>query len=126
MNTQRQDPGYEQRDVSPRLPLATAVLVLCLLPLVLALIAGAFALRGDTAFSPRVSEFFDLSLQDDDTQPSLQAEPHSDLRRMRQVSNRGLHDYAWLDREAGVVRLPIERAMSLYVRRHGDDGEAAP
>ncbi len=36
MTEQRRDPGYEQSDVSPRLPLRAAVSVLCLLALVLA------------------------------------------------------------------------------------------
>ena len=38
MTTPRRDPGYEQRDVSPRVPLGAAVLVLCLLAVVLGLI----------------------------------------------------------------------------------------
>ncbi len=121
MSAPRRDPGYEQRDVSPRLPLAAAVLVLCLLALVLGSIAWAFALRGETG--PRVTDFFQLPLDEPDT-PHLQAEPGPDLRRMRAISEQGLHRYGWVDQEAGVVHIPIERAMALYVRRHG--GEDRP
>ena len=70
MTAPRRDPGYEQRDVSPRLPLAAAVVVLCLLALVLGLVAGAFALRGDGG--PRATGFFELSLGEPGT-PHLQA-----------------------------------------------------
>ena len=119
MTAPRRDPGYEQRDVSPRLPLVAAVLVLCLLAVVLGLIGWAFALRGDTG--PRATGFFELPLDQPGT-PHLQAEPGPDLQRMREISERGLHRYGWVDQEAGVVHIPIERAMALYARRHGDGG----
>ncbi|HAS29181.1 MAG TPA: hypothetical protein DCS56_03795, partial [Alcanivorax sp.] len=60
MTAPRRDPGYEQRDVSPRLPLVAAVLVSCLLAVVLGLIGWAFALRGDAG--PRATGFFELPL----------------------------------------------------------------
>ncbi|HAB10002.1 MAG TPA: hypothetical protein DD757_14045 [Alcanivorax sp.] len=122
MTAPRRDPGYEQRDVSPRLPLVAAVLVSCLLAVVLGLIGWAFALRGDAG--PRATGFFELPLDQPGT-PHLQAEPGPDLQRMREISERGLHQYGWVDQEAGVVHIPIERAMALYARRHGD-GEARP
>lgn len=120
MTTPRRDPGYEQSDVPPRLPLGAAVVVLSLLALVLGSIAVAFALRGDTG--PRATGFFKLPLDRPGT-PHLQAEPGPDLQRMRQISAEGLHRYGWVDQDAGVVHIPIERAMDLYVRRH--DGEEA-
>ena len=122
MTAPRRDPGYEQRDVSPRLPLAAAVVVLCLLVLVLGLVAGAFALRGDGG--PRATGFFELSLGEPGT-PHLQAEPGADLQRLREISAQGLHRYGWVDQDAGVVHIPIERAMEIYARRYGN-GEARP
>ena len=118
MSERRDDPGYEPRDVNPRLPLYVALGVLILLPLVFLFITGAFALRGEIALSTRVENFFDGVLSEPDT-ARLQASPDEDLARMRAISEQGLDRYEWVDREAGIVRIPIERAMELYVQRHG-------
>lgn len=113
------DPGYETRDVAPRVPLIAGLAVAAFLLLVLALIAAGFALRGGGAGAPSVGGFAELPLTDDRT-PYLQGAPGRDLARMRAISEAGLHDYGWVDRDAGIVHLPIERAMDLYARRHGD------
>lgn len=34
-------------------------------------------------------------------------------------SERVLESYGWVDREAGIVHIPIERAIDLYLERHG-------
>lgn len=118
MSERRNDPGYELRDVNPRLPLYVALGVLILLPLVFLFITGAFALRGEIALSTRVEDFFEGVLSEPRT-ARLQASPDADLARMRAISKEGLNGYGWIDREAGIVRIPIERAMDLYVQRHG-------
>ena len=51
-------------------------------------------------------------------QPRLQASPPIDLREMRAAEDQLLHHYSWVDRDKGVVRIPIERAMDLLVQ-HG-------
>ncbi len=50
-------------------------------------------------------------------QPRLQVEPHEDLKRYRESEDKLLHDYGWIDQKAGVVRIPIDRAMDLLVER---------
>jgi hypothetical protein len=50
-------------------------------------------------------------------EPRLQADPAADLRRMRAEEDAELAGYAWVNRSRGVVRLPIERAMVLLLRR---------
>ena len=45
--------------------------------------------------------------------PRLQTEPRSDLETMRAGEDATLHGYGWVDRGAGRVRIPIERAMEL-------------
>ena len=123
--TSTRQPGYETRDVSPRVPLGAAVLALTLLALILALVAGAFALRGGGGGAPTADGFSKLSLGGVDT-PSLQADPSDDVSRMRAISEQGLHEYGWVDQQAGIVHLPIERALELYVRRHGEDAGGEP
>lgn len=49
--------------------------------------------------------------------PRLQATPGRDLEAFRAGKQRLLHEYAWVDRSHGVVRIPIERAMALLVQQ---------
>lgn len=45
--------------------------------------------------------------------PLLQPHPASDLAQERALQHARLHGYAWVDRDAGIARIPIERAMAL-------------
>ena len=47
--------------------------------------------------------------------PRLQASPVQDMRKMLATERRLLDHYAWVDPSAGVVRIPIERAMEWVV-----------
>ena len=49
--------------------------------------------------------------------PLLQVKPEQDLGGMRVDNATHLRTYAWLDRPAGVVRLPVDRAMDLLAER---------
>jgi hypothetical protein len=49
--------------------------------------------------------------------PRLQADPRRDLEVMRAEEAARLDGYAWVDREAGSVRIPIARAMDLVAER---------
>lgn len=42
--------------------------------------------------------------------------PVAELARLREDEDRILNDYAWIDREEGVFRIPIERAMEILAR----------
>jgi hypothetical protein len=50
-------------------------------------------------------------------QPQLQETELQDLKTMRAEEERVLHSYAWVDPEANVVRIPIDRAMDLLAER---------
>ncbi len=49
--------------------------------------------------------------------PRLQVHGPEDLRDLRAREDAILHDYGWIDREKGIVRIPIERAMELLVQK---------
>ena len=50
-------------------------------------------------------------------------EPHLETDEPREISNfrmheeQALHSYGWVDQSAGVVRIPIDRAMELLAQR---------
>jgi hypothetical protein len=50
-------------------------------------------------------------------QPRLQQSPPIDLRDMRAAEDQLLHHYSWVDRDKGVVRIPIDRAMDMLAQR---------
>ena len=49
--------------------------------------------------------------------PRLQANPQQDLRDLRAKQKALLDGYGWVDKEAGVARIPIEDAMKMIVQR---------
>jgi hypothetical protein len=49
--------------------------------------------------------------------PRLQSAPVRDYAAFRAEEERALATYGWVDREEGIVRIPIERAMDLLVER---------
>ena len=50
-------------------------------------------------------------------EPRLQIDPRDDLSNMRRAEEQVLTSYGWVDRNTGVVRIPIEQAMKLTVER---------
>ena len=44
---------------------------------------------------------------------TLQARPQQDIRAYMAEKRQLLDSYAWIDREHGIARIPIERAMAL-------------
>jgi hypothetical protein len=50
-------------------------------------------------------------------EPRLQTNPREDLLELRAREDALLATYGWVDRNAGVVRIPIDRAMQLTLER---------
>jgi len=49
--------------------------------------------------------------------PRLQVSPRQELRDQRAREDQMLNSYQWVDRGAGIVRIPITEAMKLTVER---------
>jgi hypothetical protein len=58
--------------------------------------------------------------------PRLQTTPAVDLKSFRASETQVLESYAWVDKEQGVVRIPIERAIDLVAERGLPAPPAAP
>jgi len=50
-------------------------------------------------------------------EPRLQTDPRQDLLDLRSAEDAILDRYAWVDKNGGVVRIPIGEAMKLTVQR---------
>ena len=46
-------------------------------------------------------------------EPRLQNTPFEDLHKLRAEEDAALASYGWVDRRAGIVRIPIEKAMEM-------------
>jgi len=49
--------------------------------------------------------------------PNLQKQPFKDVYMLRMGENEKLTSYGWVDKEGGIARLPIDRAMELMLQR---------
>lgn len=50
-------------------------------------------------------------------QPGLQLDPPGDLKRLLDAQHENLSHYGWVDRDHGVIRIPITRAMEILAGR---------
>jgi hypothetical protein len=106
--------GHEKRDARFR-PIALAFGVLFIL------MALSYAISGlvlhldsrQTSRSPATTRGDGRAL----SEPRLQTDPAQDLERLRQAENDALNNYGWVDRSRGIVRVPIDRAMELLLKR---------
>ena len=50
-------------------------------------------------------------------EPRLQVDEPRELRELRAAEDDALHGYAWVDKERGLVRMPIDRAIEVLAQR---------
>jgi hypothetical protein len=58
-----------------------------------------------------------VNVQKQPPEPRLQAHGAQDMLDMRADEDKLMHQYAWLDPDKGIVRIPVERAMELVAQR---------
>lgn len=75
-----------------------------------------FAKR-EAELGPAPSQGAGVAAQKLPPEPRLQPNPVRDLRQMRADEDRLMSQYAWIDPDKGVVRIPVERAMELIAQR---------
>jgi hypothetical protein len=111
--------GYEHSDMNPIVVGAAAVGLLVALGLVLiGVTLFEQAVVGIPFTVSRPTDLINAS-QAAPTPPAprLEAEPGQTLDAYRAAQQQQLNSYGWVDRSAGVVRIPIDRAMDLTVQR---------
>jgi hypothetical protein len=85
---------------------------LVLLGILVFLLIASFALIG--AFPGAVSDV-SRALTVEPPQPRLQTDPSEDLAQFRREEDNRLHGYYWIDKQKGIVHIPIEQAMQALV-----------
>jgi hypothetical protein len=109
--------GYETKDV-PFWPWVwfTAGFIVSLIVIYLLCLMFAKFLIGPGTIIGRTSHGRDPAL-DGFPQPQLQTDSPKDLHDYLQAKNQELNSYGWVDRKNGVVHIPIEQAMDLFLTR---------
>src|SRR5262249_1943119 len=62
-----------------------------------------------------IAQFFDIAVRDE-IQEKVLSQPSSALRDLHASEQSRLQTYAWVDQKAGVVRIPVDRAIELTLR----------
>jgi hypothetical protein len=58
-----------------------------------------------------------VNAQKQPPEPRLQRHPAQDMRELRADEDKLMKQYAWIDPDKGIVRIPVERAMELIAQR---------
>ena len=104
--------GHEPHDVAAR-PLLLAALAL---GAVLLLVSGGQLLllrHFERRAAEREAPVAPLAEARTPPEPRLLPEPRRALLELRAEEDALLHGYGWVNREAGIVRIPIERAIDV-------------
>jgi len=71
---------------------------------------------GESARDPRPSPMSEANAPRLPPEPRLQAAPVKDMDELRAREASALASYGWVDRQAGVGRIPIDRAIDLLLQ----------
>lgn len=108
--------GYERSDANVR-SLAVSIAGLFVLLVVALLAMGwmfSYLASRDTPGPPKSPVAKERELP---PAPRLQTVPGGNLEEVRAAEARILNSYGWVDRNANVVRIPIDRAIELTAER---------
>ena len=108
--------GHETRDINVRVVAWCALGLVTAAVIVLLSTAGLFAFfkrEHPSPFAPsRITDPHPIA-----PEPRLQTNDRADLERFRAAEEQKLNSYGWVDKDAGVIRIPIGRAMDLTAQR---------
>ena len=108
--------GYETRDANTRGVLGFLAVLFLVLNLVLFGTWRLFRHFSVTEQPPAPASPF-ASERQVPPAPDLEVNGREDFQKIYAEQQQELESYAWVDRKAGVVRIPIERAMDLLLEK---------
>ena len=111
--------NHEQSDVNIRAILgfgAALVVVAAVVHLLIYVLFGFFNVR-ENARAPVEYPLAATQGHREPPEPRLQTDPRQDLADLRAKEDETLASYGWVDKNAGVVRIPIDAAVKLTLER---------
>ncbi|MDX1540025.1 MAG: hypothetical protein R3349_01350 [Geminicoccaceae bacterium] len=122
--------GSESSDVRPTWVLLTGLGLAAGAGLIALLLLGFSQFLGEAVEQPPPGPL--ATMERVPPAPRLQADPALELKELQAEARLILESYGWVDPDAGIARIPIERAMTLLVERgwpnpvEGSPAVAAP
>lgn len=108
------DRGHEATDIKIRAVLGAAAILIAVLIISHLFLLDLFETLTREAAPPEPTPF---PFEEFPPGPRLQPNPAQDLQALRQAEEVILSSYGWVEHQAGVVRIPIERAMDLLIEQ---------
>ena len=120
---------HEESDVNIRAIFGFAIGLFAVAAVVHVAIYFMFVLLANREASADAVRVYPLSAGQEDRlppEPRLQTNPKQDLRDLRAAEDVILNGYHWIDRNAGVVGIPVSEAMKLTLQRGLPSRPASP
>lgn len=111
---------YEHTDIDPAIGYKFAIWLAVAMLMSVGIVYGTFVFfnsREDAAATASQQYPLAAGLEKPIPEPRLQTQPFKDVYLLKKGENEVLESYAWVDQPAGVVRIPIDRAMELALER---------
>jgi hypothetical protein len=110
-------PGHETRDAAGWPIILTGVGLAFVVAAAALFIYGVLTYLG--MHPPKASQANPMSAEDSQIPPPPRIEEHPsiDIQQLHAQEDHVLSTYGWTDKNAGVVRIPIDRAMELQLER---------
>jgi hypothetical protein len=112
----RTEPGYETRDISVRVVTWFAVGLVASTVVIFLVVIGFYRVLESVHPSPDAPSRIALHPHMIAPPPRLQTNETVDLARYEAAEKAKLNTYGWIDKEAGIIHIPIERAMDLITQ----------
>jgi hypothetical protein len=111
---------HEHTDIDPAIGYQFASWLMVAMLISAGIVYGAFQLfeRQEKA-SGALAQKYPLAagVPKDPPAPNLQSQPFKDIYQLRQNETEKLTSYGWVDKDGGVTRIPIDRAMEVMLQR---------
>jgi hypothetical protein len=107
--------GFEGEDVSARRAALWGYGLFGVAMLVSAIVYGLWLLLQQLEVRPPASPVEQAPVVP--PEPRLQTSPEDDLAKLRAAEQQRLDGVGWVDRDKGIVHIPVERAMRLLAER---------
>jgi hypothetical protein len=111
---------HEHTDIDPTIGYKFASWLLVAMLISAGIVYGAFRLfERQARAAGTLAQKYPLAagVHKDPPTPNLQNQPFKDIYLLRQEETEKLTSYAWVDKEGGVTRIPIDRAMEVMLQR---------
>ena len=106
--------GHERTEVSVRLIVVSLAFLAVATAIVFVLVVGIFRYFYATSSAEEATR---LSQPVVPPEPRIEVAPYEQLQQLRAKEDHVLNTYAWVDKQSGKVRVPIDKAIDLLAAK---------